>query len=35
MHVAVMLGEAKTVEEIFDILAPSQKQDILNFMRSL
>jgi CxxC motif-containing protein (DUF1111 family) len=28
-------SEANTVEEIFDILTPSQKQDILNFLRSL
>jgi CxxC motif-containing protein (DUF1111 family) len=28
-------SEAKTVEEIFDILTPGQKQDILNFPRSL
>jgi CxxC motif-containing protein (DUF1111 family) len=28
-------SEANTVEQIFDILSPSQKQDILNFLRSL
>jgi CxxC motif-containing protein (DUF1111 family) len=28
-------SEASTVEEIFDILSPSQKQDVLNFLRSL
>jgi CxxC motif-containing protein (DUF1111 family) len=28
-------SEANHVEEIFDILTPSQKQDILNFLRSL
>jgi CxxC motif-containing protein (DUF1111 family) len=28
-------SEANTVEEIFDILSPSEKQDILNFLRSL
>jgi CxxC motif-containing protein (DUF1111 family) len=28
-------SEANTVEEIWDILSPGQKQDILNFLRSL
>jgi CxxC motif-containing protein (DUF1111 family) len=28
-------SEANTVEEIWDILSPSQKQDVLNFLRSL
>ena len=28
-------SEATAVEELFDLLSPSQKQDLLNFLRSL